>query len=116
MAQRAAAFLNEGNVDEYLIAIFFMSRHEEVIHRPSRRETVSASILRSHSHHDGSRAFLRYLKARLSHRKPASDVIKHSQRGLIRSALLHTGELLSNENVEGSDPIRAHTLSESSIA
>lgn len=46
--------------------------------------------LQSFSHHDGASAILKVWKERLSHTQPATDVIKHTRRGLIRSALLRT--------------------------
>jgi hypothetical protein len=88
MAQMAILSLNKGNIDKCLIAIFFMSRYEEVIHKPNNQKTASTSTLQSYSHHDGSRAVLKLWKNRFSQSQPASDVVKHTRRGLIRSALL----------------------------
>ena len=82
--------LDEGNIDACLLAIFFMSRYEDAVHRPSRPnlETPFATRLRSFSHHDGALAIVKIWKDRLGHSQPATDVIKHTRRGMIRSALL----------------------------
>lgn len=82
--------LNEGNVDASLLAIYFMSRYEDVIHRPRKLNpnTPFATTLQSFLHHDGALAILKVWKDRLSHSQPATDVIKHTRRGMIRSALL----------------------------
>lgn len=87
MTQLAISSLNKGNVDDCLIAIFFMSRYEEVIYRPNNLHAPNPN-LKSYSHHDGSLAVLKLWKNHISHSQPASNVVMHTRRGLIRSALL----------------------------
>ncbi|KAH8429329.1 Zn(II)2Cys6 transcription factor domain-containing protein [Aspergillus melleus] len=71
-AQSAIQSLDSGNVDVCLLVIFFMSRF---------------------SHHDGASAVLKMWKERFSPSHPPSDVIKHTRRGMTRSALLRTRAL-----------------------
>jgi hypothetical protein len=82
--------LHEGNIDDCLLAIFFMSRYEDIVHHPRHHnpKTPFTTTLQSFSHHDGALAILKIWKDRLSHSQPATDVIKHTRRGLIRSALM----------------------------
>jgi hypothetical protein len=82
--------LDERNIDACLLAIFFMSRYEDVTHRPSslNSKTPFATSFQSFSHHDGAMAILKIWKNRLSYRHPATDIIKQTRRGVIRSALL----------------------------
>ena len=82
--------LDERNIDDCLLAIFFMSRYEDVIHRPSslNSKTPFAMSVQSFSHHDGALAILKIWKDRLSYSHPATDIIKQTRRGVIRSALL----------------------------
>lgn len=90
IAQATILSLDKGNVDACLLAIFFMSRYEEVVHRPNHLVpgTRFATSLHSFSHHDGALAILRTWKDDLSHSHSATDIIKHTRRGMIRSALL----------------------------
>ena len=101
-AQTTIPSLNEGNVNVCLLAIFFMGRYEDAIHRPSHLIRSSPSLLtfQSFSHHDGALAILEIWKDRLSHTQPATDVVKHTRRGLIRSALLRN-LVLPNWILEG---------------
>lgn len=82
--------LDEGTIDAYLLANFFMSRYEDTVHRPGNLNTRTPFVmtLQSFSHHDGALAILKTWKDQLSCSQPATDVIKHIRRGLIRSALL----------------------------
>lgn len=83
------------DVDVCLLAIFFMSRYEDLVHH----RTVSAfkgcmsSDLPSYSHHDGASAVLKVWKDRFSHAHPPTNVIKRTRRGILRSALLRTRTL-----------------------
>ena len=89
--QRAAIpSLDQSNIDSCLIAIFFMSRFEDVVHSPSypNVQARSARTLQSFSHHDGALAILKYWKHEMSHRYPATNIIKYTRRGMIRSAIL----------------------------
>ena len=90
IAQVNIPYLNEANIDTYLLAIFFMSRYEDVVHRPSRLnlKLPFTTTCQSSSHHDGALAILKFWKDHLSHSQPATDVIKHTRRGMIRSALM----------------------------
>lgn len=87
--------LNEENIDACLLAIFFMGRYEDVLYHPSqpRSEHPSVMGMMSFSHHDGALAVLKYWQDHISQRYPATNVIKHSRRGVIRSALLRSCEL-----------------------
>lgn len=88
MTQSTILSLDQGNFDACLIAIFCMSRYEEVVHHPDSPKVSHGTALKSFSHHDGSLAVLKLWKSQFSHTRPATDVIKHTRRGLIRSALL----------------------------
>ncbi|MCJ1386674.1 hypothetical protein MMC17_009800 [Xylographa soralifera] len=67
-----------------------MSRFESTVHRPSQlnQNTPFTTTLQSFSHHDGALAALRFWKDHLSHTHPATDVIKHTRRGMMRSAIM----------------------------
>ncbi|KAH8698638.1 hypothetical protein BGW36DRAFT_376526 [Talaromyces proteolyticus] len=85
--------LDGGNIDSYLLAVFFMSRYEDAVHIPElspANGSVESKCNKytSFSHHDGALAVLKMWKEHLSHHQPVSNVIKHTRRGLIRSALL----------------------------
>ena len=87
--QATVTNLNVGNIDACLLAIFLMSRYEGVVYRPSSLDPKAPSVsLRSFSHHDGALAVLKTWNERLSNDHPATDIIKQTRRGLIRSALL----------------------------
>ncbi|MCJ1226862.1 hypothetical protein MMC12_003517 [Toensbergia leucococca] len=90
VAQVTIPSLNEGNIDACLLAIFFMSRYEDAVHRSSHLNLRSplATKFQSFSHHDGALALLKIWKDRLSHSQPATNIVKHSRRGMIKSALL----------------------------
>lgn len=78
------------DVDACLLAIFFMSRYENVAYRPSPNTSPSefASNMRSFSHDDGALAILKFWKTRLSREHPPTNVIKQVRRGALRSGLL----------------------------
>ena len=90
LAQVTIPSLHDGNIDVCLLAIFFMSRYEDVVHHPSHLNAKApfTTTLQSFSHHDGALAILKIWKDHLSHSQPATDVIKHTRRGLIKSALM----------------------------
>jgi hypothetical protein len=90
LAQVTFSTLHDGNVDVCLLANFFMSRYEDSVHGASYLNTGTSftTAVQSFSHHDGALAILRTWKDNLSHSQPATDVIKHTRRGLIRSALM----------------------------
>ena len=54
--------------------------------QPSQKTPFTAT-LQSISHHDGALAILKIWKDRLSHIQPTTDVIKHTRRSIIKSAL-----------------------------
>ncbi|MCJ1406148.1 hypothetical protein MMC19_000213 [Ptychographa xylographoides] len=91
-AQVAIRSLDQGNIDTCLLAIFFMSRYEDAVHRPGHAnvKTPITSTFQSFSHHDGALAILEAWTKYLSRTHPATDVIKHTRRSLIKSALLRT--------------------------
>ena len=88
--QETVGFLNEDNIDNILLAIFFMGRYEDAIHQlgDTSPDVPFAKRVRSFSHHDGAMAVLKIWKDRFSHCHPPSSIIKLSRRGLIRSTLL----------------------------
>ena len=90
IAHETILHLNKDNVDACLLAIFFMSRYEDAIYQPlqHQRQIPFLSTLQSLSHHDGAFAVLRIWKDRLSHISPATDIIKHTRRCFIKSAIL----------------------------
>lgn len=92
VAQVDIIHLNEINIGAYLLAIHFMSRYEDVVHCPSHLnlKTPFTTTCQSFSHHDGALAILKFWKDRLSHSQPATDVIKHTRRGMIKSALMRS--------------------------
>ena len=97
LAQSKLLTLHRGNVDICLLAVFTMSRYEDVVYRPPSNPTPSKSsitaALPSFSHHDGALAILRLWKDNYSHIGPGSDGIRHTRGGLIRSALMRHSAL-----------------------
>ena len=95
IVQVALLSLDKGNIDACLLAIFFMGRYEDAVHCPRHPHPkhACATTLQSFSHHDGALAILKTWKDHLGHSQPATDVIKHTRRGLIRSALLRNRPL-----------------------
>lgn len=80
--------LNESNIDACLLIIHSMSRYEDTIHNTTPSRLSPRKTFESFSHHDGSLAILKLWKARFGHKLPTSDVIKHTRRGVIRSAVM----------------------------
>ena len=82
--------LSETNIDACLLTIFFMSRYEDAVHRLNHSNIVTpvAAAFPSFSHHDGALATLKYWRERLSRHQPATNVIKLTRHGMIRSALM----------------------------
>lgn len=83
IVRKSTPELNEHTIDSYLLAIFFMSRYEDAAHPPN-----NSSKSTSTEHHNGAIAALRLWKDQFSHVKSPSNIMKHTRRGLIRSALL----------------------------
>ena len=90
IAQITILSLDEGNVATCLLAIFCMSRYEDTVYYPTRLDSQISSVIKpqSFSHHDGALVILKIWKSQLSDSQPAMDVIKHTRRGIIRSALI----------------------------
>lgn len=90
MAQVTIPSLDHGNIDACLLAIFFMGRYEDVVYRPHHRRMKAPLVTtcQSISHHDGALAILKVWKDHLSHSQSATNIIKHTRRGVIRSALM----------------------------
>jgi hypothetical protein len=91
IARATISTMNEENIDACLLAVFLMSRYEDVIHCPGRlgSKTPFVTSLQSFSHHDGAMAILTTWKCHLSHKyRSATDIIKHTRRGILKSALL----------------------------
>ena len=86
-AQSTIPALARKDVDAALLTVFLMSRYEDTVQ--AHDEITSTTAFKSYSHHDGAAAVLQLWHERcLKRSQPASDVIKHSRRGIIRSALL----------------------------
>ncbi|EXJ65282.1 hypothetical protein A1O7_01623 [Cladophialophora yegresii CBS 114405] len=86
-AQVALPNLIRRDIDAALLAIFLMSRYEDSMH--AFDEVLSTTAFRSYCHHDGATAVLKtWHENSLMIMQPASDIIKHSRRGIIRSFLL----------------------------
>ena len=88
--QTTISNLDRGNFDACLLAIWFIGRFEHAEHRPSHLNPRMpfAPQLRSFKHHDGALAILRSWKDHLSHDLPVTNVIKHTRRSMIKSAIL----------------------------
>ena len=88
----AVSHLEKDNVDACLLAIFLMSRYEDAMHQPFQHHVQSPflSTLQSFSHHDGAFAVLKSWKDRLSYIQPATDIIRHTRRCAIKSAILRS--------------------------
>lgn len=83
--RKTLPYLDNSSIDTCLVTTFLMSRYEDAIARPAGRNRFN---YHSFSHHDGTSAALKAWKFDLSHNGRATDVIKHSRRGTIRSALI----------------------------
>ena len=74
-------------IDAALLAIFLMSRYEDSMHNSV--DPSSPAVFKSFAHHDGAAAVLRLWQERsLGQTEPPTMVIKHTRRGVLRSALL----------------------------
>ena len=85
MMRRTVPTLDEKTVDSCLLAIFTMGRYEATMYDDM---SGRVSKCKSLSHHDGARAVLKHWKTEFGQKMAATEVIKHTRRGLIRSALL----------------------------
>lgn len=92
VAQSAIHYLTPDNFDSCLLAVFFMGRYEDSVYRPVT-ETPFVHASPSFLHHDGALAILKVWNDRLSRDRPATNVINHTRRGLIRSALMRNAAL-----------------------
>ena len=94
-AQSEIITLDSRSIDLCLLMVFFMGRYEDTVHtfNPSNYQTPFQDTIRAWSHHDGCLAILKTWKERLSHRRQATKIIKHSRRVAIKSALLRTKPL-----------------------
>jgi hypothetical protein len=95
IVQKTISSIEDTNIDAYLLAIFFMGRYEDTIYSSDNTppKVRIVETIRSFSHHDGALAILKFWKDRLSQNMPATDIIKHSRRGLLRSALLRNRQI-----------------------
>lgn len=103
--------VEEENIDTFLLAIFSMARYEDALFDTDQLSFGKSftSNLRSCSHHDGSLAVLSAWVRIRGRDTPATSVIKHTRRGLIRSFLLrslalpislHEGKLFGEHGLE----------------
>ena len=92
LAQERFKSLDNENIDECLLAIFFMGRYEDAMHTPARLKpkVPFTKTLQSSSHHEGGLTMLKIWKEDLMGKAPVTGVIKHTRRGLIRSALIRS--------------------------
>lgn len=68
-----------------------MSRYEDAVYSPNRASLGTKTL--SFQHHDGALSMLKIWREKLVGGQPPSGVIKHSRRGIIRSALLRSKPL-----------------------
>lgn len=99
IVRRTVSTLDEKNVDSCLLAIFTMARYEATMYDDA---SGSVTNCKSFSHHKGASAVLKLWKDCLSHKMSATEIIKHSRRGLIRSILLR-GSLVPKWMQNGHD-------------
>lgn len=85
-AQRVISNLSAANIDACLMTIFLMSRYEDVLHQHWHSPT--GTTFGSAPHHDGATVILKAWADKFRGSCPPSMVIKHTRRGLLRSALL----------------------------
>lgn len=77
------------DVDACLLTIFIMGRFEGVIHHPDPQDPRDAfKLSQTWSHHDGALAVLHFWSDKLSCHQPASEIVKQTRRGQIRSAIM----------------------------
>lgn len=92
VARTSMPSLVVSDVDTCLLSIFFMSRYEDVVYE-SKDLDQQAVGARSFRHHDGALSILEMWKHRLSADQPATDIMKYTRRGMIKSALLRKRSL-----------------------
>lgn len=95
ITQNQIVSLEKESIDVWLLATHFMSRYEQATYRPDAfNPKASFGVrLRSFLHHDGALAILKFWKDHLSQQQPVTDVIKHTRRSMIRSALIRNTAL-----------------------
>jgi len=83
----------ECDVEVCLFSTFCMGRYEDTVHA-SDQPITRAWAMRSASHHDGALAVLKAFKDRQSSSNPPiPDIVKHTRRGMIKSALMRNRSL-----------------------
>lgn len=87
LARASIPSLVAANMDVWLLTIFFMSRYEDTVFDGSPPNTFPM-MARSFRHHDGASNILKFWKEQLSVDHHATDVMKYTRRGLIRSNLM----------------------------
>ncbi|KIV81226.1 hypothetical protein PV11_08653 [Exophiala sideris] len=75
------------NVDVWLLAVFFMARYEDAVFDPSRPRSFRMAA-GSFFHHDGASTILKFWKEQQSVDHQATDIMRYSRRGLLRSAVM----------------------------
>lgn len=92
VARTSMPSLVVNDIDTCLLSIFFMSRYEDVVHdvKGLDQQITGARSLR---HHDGALSVLKMWKHCLSEDQPATDIMKYTRRGMIKSALLRKNGL-----------------------
>jgi hypothetical protein len=90
LTQKNLFTIDEHNIDFYLLTAFFMSRFETTGERPHAltQDVPFARTNNCFRHHDGALAMLKVWKFGLSNDRRATDIIKHTRRATIKSALL----------------------------
>lgn len=84
---------DECDIEACLLAIFCMGRYEDAVHSTNQPITHMWA-LRSSSHHDGALAVLKAFRNRQgSGTQDIPDIVKHTRRGMIKSALLRNRNL-----------------------
>ena len=87
LARVSIPSLVAANVDVWLLAVFFMARYEDAIFDP-RRPSPFRIAPGSFFHHDGASTILKFWKESLSVNHQATDIMRYSRRGLLKSALM----------------------------
>lgn len=93
LQRNAITDLNKDSIDACLIAIFFMSRFEDVVNFTTYPKVRRVATPQMFPHHDGALAILKFWRQHLIHQHPATESIKYTRRGMIRSATLRNRPL-----------------------
>lgn len=85
---QTSGFLSIDNIETSLLIIFCMGRYEDAIGSAKRMSTFTSAL-----HHDGSLALLKAYYKNGPSGSVVPNIVKHTRRGMIKSALLRGQEL-----------------------